>query len=446
VQKIVVTFLQKYKIFPRTPSTNLSKIVQKTFTFHVEILVSIKKTHYLFIILYCLSFLKTIMLDCQKHLFSLPDDVHYLNCAYMSPLLKSVEIAAIEGVQKKRLPYTITNTDFFDTPQKTRELFAQLVNAPSYHSISLLPSVSYGMGIVAKNLEGKSGQNIVSVGEEFPSNVYAWKILLDKGVELRLVEAPKEWNEDETRAEAWNAKIIEAIDDNTIMLVMSPIHWTDGTFFDMPILADTARSVGALVVIDATQTLGAMPFDVELVKPDALIAASYKSMMGMYSMGFAYWGERFANGAPLEETWMARRGSQDMRNLVHYQSEYQEGMMRYNVGEMSNFALIPAANAALTQLLQWQPENVQAYCAHLTMPLVTALANSSFTIEEAHWRAEHLFGIAIPSGCTVERLQAELQRNKVFVSLRGAYIRVSPNVYNTTENIETLAHVLQMLE
>jgi selenocysteine lyase/cysteine desulfurase len=363
----------------------------------------------------------------------------------MSPLLKSVENAGVEGIFKKRLPFTITNSDFFDTPQNTRELFAKLVNAPSYHSISIIPSVSYGMAIVAKNLHGKSGQNIVSVGEEFPSNVYAWKNLIENGVELRLVEAPKEWNTDETRAESWNAKIIEAIDDNTIMLVMSPIHWTDGTFFDIPILADTARSFGALVIIDATQTLGAMPFDVQVVKPDALISASYKSMMGMYSIGFAYWGEYFSNGEPLEETWMARKGSQDMRNLVNYQSDYQEGMMRYNMGEMSNFTLIPAANAALQQLLEWQPENVQAYCAKLNAPLVYSLANSSFNIEESHWRAEHLFGIAIPHECNVEKLQEELLKNRVFVSLRGSFIRVSPSVYNTSEDIETLVHVLQMV-
>lgn len=383
------------------------------------------------------------MLDCQKHLFSLPDDVHYLNCAYMSPLLKSVEKAGIEGVQKKRLPYTITNEDFFETPRKTRELFAQLVNAPSYHSISILPSVSYGMAIVAKNLKVRSGQNIVSVAEEFPSSVYACKHLIEQGVELRLVESPKESDDDETRAEAWNAKIIEAIDDNTVLLVISPIHWTDGTFFDMPLLADTARAVGAMVVIDATQTLGAMPFDVQEVKPDALIAASYKCMMGVYSMGFAYWSERFVDGEPLEQTWIARKGSENMRNLVNYQSEYQEGMMRYNVGEMSNFALIPAANAALTQLLEWQPENVQAYCANLTAPLVTALENSSFTMEEAHWRSEHLFGIKIPSSCNAELLQNELQKNNVFVSLRGDFIRVAPSVYNTKEDIQALIHVLQ---
>jgi selenocysteine lyase/cysteine desulfurase len=382
------------------------------------------------------------MLNCQKHLFSLSHDVHYLNCAYMSPLLKSVEKAGVEGVQKKRLPYTITNEDFFEIPRKTRELFAQLVNAPSYHSISILPSVSYGMAIVAKNLKVRSGQNIVSVAEEFPSSVYACKHLIEQGVELRLIEPPIEWNDDQTRAEAWNAKIIDAIDDNTVLLVISPIHWTDGTFFDMLLLADTARAVGAMVVIDATQTLGAMPFDVQEIKPDALIAASYKSMMGMYSIGFAYWSERFANGIPLEETWIARKGSQDMRNLVNYQTEYQEGMMRYNVGEMSNFALIPAVNTALQQLLEWQPENIQEYCARLNKSLVSTLKNTPFTLEESHWRAEHLFGIKIPSTCNIEYLQTELQKNNVFVSLRGSFIRVSPSVYNTSEDIDALVSVL----
>lgn len=394
------------------------------------------------------------MLDCQRHLFSLPQSVRYLNCAYMSPLLKSVEEAGIKGVQQKRLPYQITGKDFFEVPRQTRQLFSMLINAPSPDSITLLPSVSYGMAIVNKNLDAKKGQNIVTVGSEFPSNVYAWKSKEKQGVEIRFVQPPEttdnafipdfdgEREYQSARGARWNEEILSAIDDNTVLVVLCPLHWADGTLFDLKIIGDAARSVGAMLVIDGTQAIGAMPFDVQIIRPDALIAGSYKSMMGAYSIGCAYWGERFTDGEPLEETWMERKGSEDFRNLVHYQKDYTPGMNRFTMGEQSNFALVPMLRAAITQLLEWQPERVTEYCANLIAPLISFCKESDYWIEESHWRAQHLFGIRIPAHLSFEKLQQELSARNVFVSLRGDSIRVSPNVYNTQEDIFMLIDAL----
>jgi selenocysteine lyase/cysteine desulfurase len=358
----------------------------------------------------------------------------------MSPLLKEVELSGIEGMQKKRLPYKISGVDFFDLPQESRKLFATLINAPSFHSISVLPSVSYGMGIVAKNLVAQKGQNIVSVSEEFPSNVYAWREHCAQGVELRLV-AP---NMDiQSRTEVWNEEILKSIDDNTVLVVLSTVHWTDGTLFDLKKIGEKAKKVGAMFVLDGTQSIGAMPFDVQEIQPDALMAASYKCMMGVYSIGFAYWGDRFAEAHPLEETWIGRKGSDDFRNLVDYQDEYQAGMMRMNVGEWANFALIPAVNASLRQLLLWQPKQVQEYCASLNVILSEQLQGTSFQMQDSRNRAEHLFGISIPHSLDVHRMQDELKQENVFVSLRGDFIRVSPSVYNTPEDMMALAKVLK---
>ncbi len=380
----------------------------------------------------------------------------------MSPLLKSVEEAGIFGIQRKRLPYTMSNEDFFTLPLETRSLFAELVNAPAAGSISLLPSVSYGMATVAKNLTIADRQNIVSVAGEFPSNVYAWKNLLHNSVELRLVKPPLEWSNSnsmrnatdmegadylekhsQARGEVWNEMILEAIDDNTALVVLCPLHWADGTLFDLETIGDAARAVGAMFVIDGTQAIGAMPFDVQAVKPDVLIAASYKCMMGAYSIGCAYWGERFLDGKPLEETWIGRVGSNDFRNLVNYQDEYQGTMDRYNMGEQGNFVLVPMLHAAITQLLEWKPEQVQEYCKKLTQPLVEYCAGADFWIEEAHWRTEHLFGIRIPEHLAIVKLQEALSRRNVYVSLRGDSIRVSPSVYNTEDDIMALIDALK---
>ena len=112
-------------------------------------------------------------MECQRHLFSLPEDQHYLNCAYMSPLLKTVEAAGIAGVQRKANPASLVPSDFFDETEELRGLFAELVHTTA-DRVALVPAVSYGIAIASQNMQLRQGQNVVIPGEEFPSNVYAW--------------------------------------------------------------------------------------------------------------------------------------------------------------------------------------------------------------------------------------------------------------------------------
>ena len=88
-------------------------------------------------------------LSCQKDKFSLDERAVYLNCAYMSPILKSVEKAGISAMQRARNPFTVKPADFFSDAEKLRSAFARLINASDPGQIALIPSVSYGIGTVA---------------------------------------------------------------------------------------------------------------------------------------------------------------------------------------------------------------------------------------------------------------------------------------------------------
>ncbi len=116
-------------------------------------------------------------LECQRAAFSLPEDLHYLNCAYMSPLPRVVEEAGVRGIGRKRNPSALVAEDFFEESEEVRRLFSALVNAPDPASVALLPSVSYGIGVAARNTPLAHGQNIVLLHEQFPGNVYAWRRL-----------------------------------------------------------------------------------------------------------------------------------------------------------------------------------------------------------------------------------------------------------------------------
>jgi selenocysteine lyase/cysteine desulfurase len=200
--------------------------------------------------------------------------------------------------------------------------------------------------------------------------------------------------------------------------------------------------VGSLLVIDGTQSVGALPFDVEQIQPDALICGGYKWLMGPYSLGLAYYGPYFNDGKPVEENWINRKRSENFAALVNYQNEYQPGALRYEVGEHSNFILIPMLLAALKQINAWKPKNIQQYCSKIASGAIAELRERGFWIEEENNRANHLFGVRLPEGIDRDRLKNRLQKNNISVSFRGDAIRVSPNVYNRESEMRKLAQVL----
>jgi selenocysteine lyase/cysteine desulfurase len=380
-------------------------------------------------------------LACQREQFSLPREVHYLNCAYMGPLSRAVQQAGVAGIMRKADPSRITAADFFTESNDARRLFAQLINVADAQRIAIIPSVSYGIATVARNLRSAAGQNIVVTGEQFPSNLYSWRRLAQRGkAQLRTV-TPLSASQ---RGAAWNEALLEAIDERTAIVAVPIVHWTDGTRFDIERIALRARSFGAALIIDGTQSIGALPFDAAQVRPDALICAAYKWLLGPYSVAFAYFGERFDQGEPLEENWIARENSEDFRGLVNYRDGYQPGALRYDVGERSNFALLPMAIAALRQILEWQPARIQQYCAALCADAIAEIASFGFTIEAPAHRSAHLFGVRLPAGLELAPLYEQLQRAQVSVALRGSALRVAPNVYNDAEDVNALVQTLRI--
>ncbi|MDG2286950.1 MAG: aminotransferase class V-fold PLP-dependent enzyme, partial [Alphaproteobacteria bacterium] len=113
------------------------------------------------------------MIASQRHLFDIPDEITYMNCAYLSPLMRSVLEAGRRGLERKARPWEILAKDFWEGPNRARELFAGLINADA-DGVAVVPSASYGMATAARNLPLSSGQTVVVLEDQFPSNVTHW--------------------------------------------------------------------------------------------------------------------------------------------------------------------------------------------------------------------------------------------------------------------------------
>jgi selenocysteine lyase/cysteine desulfurase len=378
-------------------------------------------------------------LSCQRAAFSLPRDIHYLNCAYMGPLPRAVQDAGVPAIARKANPATIATADFFSDSDEARRVFARLINVRDDSRIALIPAVSYGVATVVRNMPLAQGQNLVFVGEDFPSDVYAWRKAAAKArAQVRVIAPP----DGASRGERWNTQVLEAIDRQTAVVVVPHVHWTDGTRFDLMAIGRAAREAGAALIVDGTQSVGALPFDVDQIQPDALICAGYKWLLGPYSTALAYFGPRFDGGEPLEENWIARKGSDDFRRLAEYEDDYAAGAVRYDGGQRSNFILLPMLVAALRFVLEATPERIQEYCRQLVAEPLARARELGFAVEDQTWRGAHLFGLRAPAGLDFTRLSQTLKARDVFVSLRGSAVRVSPNVYNDERDMRALIDAL----
>ena len=374
-------------------------------------------------------------MKCQKHLFQLPDDIHYLNCGYMSPLLKSVEEKGIEGMRQKRNPVSIHPVDFFTGVTTLRQKFGKMINAaPS--QVVIQPAVSYGMNSVMNNIPFSRGQHALTISEEFPSCYYsAQRWCNTHGAELKVVVRKEDIP---LKGRDWNERILAAISRDTAFVVMASVHWMNGTRFDLETIGNRCREVGAKLIVDGSQSVGALPIDVEAYHIDALICAAYKWLMGPYSTALSYIHEDFNEGIPLEESWMTRPNSERFDRLTNYVDGYKPGANRYDVGQSSNFIAVPMLNEALTQLMEWGVAEIQEYCRQLAQPLIRFFQERGIRLDEEKDRAFHLMGMQLPAQTDGEILVEELQKRNVYVSLRGSNIRISINVFNTEEDIAQL--------
>lgn len=379
------------------------------------------------------------MLTNQKYKFSIDDDITWLNGSYMSPQLKSVEEAGLSAIKRKSKPWTIPPADFFNDVEEVKKLFAQLISAPETNRIALIPSVSYGIANVARNIQFDKGDEIILVDQLFPSNYFIWKKIADeKGLHLKMVKAPETIIH---RGQKWNEEILNAINSKTRVVSLEHCHWADGTRFDLKQIRDATTKAGALMIIDGTQSIGAYPFDQSDIKADALIAAGYKWMLGPYSIGMAYYGEYFDQGDPIEHNWINKLNSEIFEKLTEYEESFKPGAARYSMGEQSQFIHAPMLKTSLTQLLEWGQNNIQDYTGELLKSVLPILYEKNVWIEDEEYRGNHLFGLR-PNYKIDSNLKNRLIENNVFVSYRSDVIRVSPNVYNLPEDLQKLASLI----
>ncbi len=369
----------------------------------------------------------------RRDLFGLPDNITYLDWAYLGPVVASARKALAWGERRRMEPWRIERRDFFDEIESCRMLFGGLVGCSS-DDVALVPSSSYGIATAASVIaQLPPGRIVVPAGEHY-SNHYAWR-RLGRAPGWGLVVVERE------RGQSWTDAMLSEITPGCAVLALPACHWADGALFDLPMLARAARDVGAAVVVDATQTVGGTPFDLTACAPDFLVVSAYKWLLGPYGLAFLYVAPAHQGAEPFEGHSYHRAGAEGRATSIEYTDDYLPGARRFNSGQRADPVNLPHAVAGLCQLLTWQAEAVGAV-GHRLIDHTVALAHEAGLDAAPRGAWSTIVGLRRRDGWPSDLPARLVESEGLKISLRGDAVRVSPSVGNGLNDIDRLIRAL----
>jgi selenocysteine lyase/cysteine desulfurase len=361
----------------------------------------------------------------------------YLDHAAMSPLPQPTA----EVLQKWLVEAVETGNpvwpDWVKGVERMRAAAARMIGAHS-DEIALIGNTTAGISLVAEGLEWRPGDNVVTLADEFPSNVYPWLNLQSRGVETRRVPTDVSGRLDID-------KLVAACDDRTRVVTVSWIGFATGYRHDVKRIASIAHEKGALVFLDAIQGLGAFPLDVNETGIDFLAADGHKWLLGPEGAGIAYIRrEHLEKLRPIGPGWHSVMPGQD---YTHIELNLRPTAARYEGGSQNNAGML-ALGASLELLTGLGLDSLAACVLDFTDRACERLREIGATIvsdrRPDHRNGEQRSGIVsfeLP-GRDPMALKRHAMRQEVVFGCRAGRLRISPHAYNNGDDLDRLVAAL----
>ncbi len=314
------------------------------------------------------------------------------------------------------------------------EFFASLIAAKK-DEVALVQNTSTGLNIAANMIKYPKGSNIVTTDMEYPSVVYPW-LKPSLGVQVRYVKS--------VHGKVSAEDVDKAVDDKTVAVAVSHVEYVNGFRHDLKTLADIAHKHNALLIVDAIQSLGAVPVDVKQSNVDFLTASCYKWMLGPAGAGYLYVrkdliGESeppFIGWASVKPEVFETTEFWDIWKL-----QLSDTASRFEIGSPSFISFIGAATA-IQLLLNVGIRNIQRRILNLTRTLIDSVKDLGYhltTPDDEKTRS----GIVHFLVDKAEDKAKKLGNKGIVVSARSHGLRVAPHFYNTEGDVEQLIRELQ---
>jgi selenocysteine lyase/cysteine desulfurase len=351
--------------------------------------------------------------------FDLSPDLCYLNHAAVAPWPRRTVEAVIRFARENGTRGAAGYPDWMRKETQLRERLAALINALSPEDIALTKNTSEGLSIVAHGLDWKTGDNVVGISQEFPSNRIVWESLADRGVHYRTLDL--------TGVEAPEPGLEALCDEHTRLVAVSSVQYARGLRLDLERLGDACRRRGILFCVDAIQSLGAIPFDLERIHADFVVADGHKWMLGPEGVALLY-----VNPALRPDLALHQYGW----HMVEHPGDYdREGWSasatatRFECGS-PNMLGIHALEASLSLLQEVGMDTVAAAIQERVARLIELIDRRGLELLSPRGAARRagIVTFRVP-GADSKRLHSALMQRGIVCAQRGGGIRFSPHYY-----------------
>jgi cysteine desulfurase/selenocysteine lyase len=365
--------------------------------------------------------------------FPVTQQLAYLNHAGVAPISTRAEEALRRYTAEATRHGALHYGRFYDDEiERVRGRAAELVNA-SPEEIAFVKNTTEGLGLVASGLDWRPGDQVVTCDLEYPSNVYPWWSLRERGVETVMLRGRDGRLPLESVAEALASP-------RARLLTLSSVEFGSGFRQDLPALGRLCREHGVLFCLDAIQSLGVLPMDATGWGVDFLAADGHKWLCSVEGCGIFYASRRVLDRiTPRVIGW---RSVTDNDDFDRYHLDLPPGAGRFEEGT-PNTPGIFALGAALDLLLEIGIEPIAQRVLDLGDHLIAGLEDKGANVLSSRAPGEASGIVAFHYGDEPpERTAARLQAAGVFVIVRRGAVRASPHFYNDEGDLQRLLDAL----
>ncbi|MEM3403384.1 MAG: aminotransferase class V-fold PLP-dependent enzyme [Nitrososphaeria archaeon] len=357
----------------------------------------------------------------------------YMNTAAIS--LKPIQV--IKAISSFEETYEISGTinDNFEDQvlEEARDEVSNLINCKS-DDIAIVTNTSEGLNFTAHAVKMTPGSNIVTTDLEFPTVTYPWlKVAEEKRLEVRFAR--------HKNGIVTIEDLERLVDDKTKVITLSHVEYSSGFRFNLREVAELAHKHGALLVVDAIQSLGVIPFDAKVEDVDVLVTAAYKWLLGPFGAGFLYMkDEVYHDVEPIFAGW---RSKEDHEVFEPLKLSFKKTARKFEYGGMP-YSAIYGFTRSLKYISDLEVDNINNHVIGITQELMEGLKNlgaNLFTPFNRHQRA----GIVTAKfdNLDADTLLNELKEEKIIISKRFGALRFSPHIYNNKEDVEKVIHLIK---
>ena len=372
-------------------------------------------------------------IDLYREEFPITKSSVYLDHAGVAPISLRVKRAVEKFLSQAAEAGMCSYQDWMDRVGEVRARCATLIGSQP-EEIAFVKNTSHGLSIVAEGLDWRKGDNLLICEKEFPSNVYAWLNLKRRGVQIKVVPSRE--------GRILIEDIERLIDSRTRLLAISSVQFSNGFKMDLQSVGEICRTSGVLFCVDAIQSLGAIPMNVEEFQVDFLSADGHKWLLAPEGLGIFYCRKELAEGLnPSLLGWKSIQNESDYDNLDF---RLKENALKFEEGSLNVMGVF-ALGAAVELLLEVGIAGIESRLLELGDVIMAEAEKRGFAIRTPKSRRERAGIVSILWDFDPLNLKDELRSQGVIVNVRGGALRISPHFYNTEDEIFRLFQVMDSL-